>query len=66
MDLDTTDPPQTHLCAFCHKPEQEVEALIAGPGCYICSECVELCNAIIADQKENPDTDWSTWEKPGR
>ena len=34
-------------CSFCHKRQGQVEKLIAGPGVYICNECVELCEAII-------------------
>ncbi|MBL6989425.1 MAG: ATP-dependent Clp protease ATP-binding subunit ClpX [Bacteriovoracaceae bacterium] len=34
-------------CNFCGKSQKEVKKLIAGPGCYICDECVELCNDII-------------------
>ncbi|MFH0774278.1 MAG: ATP-dependent Clp protease ATP-binding subunit ClpX [bacterium] len=34
-------------CSFCGKPKEEVETLIAGPGIYICNECVELCNTIL-------------------
>ena len=34
-------------CSFCAKPEQEVAKVIAGPGIYICNECVRLCNDIL-------------------
>ncbi len=34
-------------CSFCGKSQKEVKKLIAGPGCYICDECIELCNDII-------------------
>jgi ATP-dependent Clp protease ATP-binding subunit ClpX len=34
-------------CNFCGKSQKEVKKLIAGPGCYICDECIELCNDII-------------------
>ncbi|MBQ7541882.1 MAG: ATP-dependent Clp protease ATP-binding subunit ClpX [Clostridia bacterium] len=36
-------------CSFCRKTQDQVEKLIAGPGVYICNECVELCEAIIDD-----------------
>ena len=36
-------------CSFCGKGHAEVKKLIAGPTVYICNECVELCNEIIAD-----------------
>ncbi len=34
-------------CSFCNKAQNEVATLIAGPGVYICDECVDLCNSII-------------------
>jgi len=34
-------------CSFCGKAQKQVKNLIAGPGVYICDECVELCNEII-------------------
>ncbi len=37
-------------CSFCDKSQHEVVRLVAGPGVYICDECVDLCNQIIADQ----------------
>src|SRR6476620_340140 len=43
-------------CSFCGKNQREVKKLIAGPTVYICDECIELCNDIIAEegQKESP------------
>ncbi len=35
-------------CSFCGKPQEEVERLIAGPGVFICNECIELCQSLIA------------------
>jgi ATP-dependent Clp protease ATP-binding subunit ClpX len=40
------------LCSFCGKNQSEVKKLIAGPGVYICDECIELCNDIIAEEYE--------------
>ncbi|MBA3060092.1 MAG: ATP-dependent Clp protease ATP-binding subunit ClpX, partial [Nitrospirae bacterium] len=37
-------------CSFCGKGQDEVKKLIAGPAVYICNECVELCNEIMADE----------------
>src|SRR5438477_535123 len=37
------------LCSFCGKSQRQVKKLIAGPGVYICDECIDLCNEIIAD-----------------
>jgi hypothetical protein len=38
-------------CSFCGKAKSEVGSLIAGPGVYICNECVGLCNEIIAEEQ---------------
>jgi len=40
------------LCSFCGKTQDEVRKLIAGPSVYICDECIELCNDIIAEEYE--------------
>ena len=37
-------------CSFCGKGQSEVRKLIAGPTVYICDECIELCNDIIAEE----------------
>ncbi len=37
-------------CSFCGKSQKQVQQLIAGPGVYICDECVELCNEIIQER----------------
>ena len=39
-------------CSFCGKSQDEVRKLIAGPTVYICDECIELCNEIIAEETE--------------
>jgi len=39
-------------CSFCGKSQDDVRKLIAGPTVYICDECIELCNDIIADELE--------------
>lgn len=40
------------VCSFCGKKQEEVKKLIAGPTVYICDECIELCNDIIAEESE--------------
>jgi len=40
------------ICSFCGKSQDEVKKLIAGPSVYICDECIELCNEIIAEEYE--------------
>jgi ATP-dependent Clp protease ATP-binding subunit ClpX len=44
------------LCSFCGKSQSEVKKLIAGPGVYICDECIELCNDIIAEEYEKEES----------
>ncbi len=39
-------------CSFCGKSQKEVKKLIAGPNVYICDECIQLCNDIIAEEVE--------------
>lgn len=39
-------------CSFCGKTNHEVKKLIAGPSCYICDECIGLCNDIIESEKD--------------
>ena len=39
-------------CTFCGKAQEEVQRIIAGPGVYICNECVELCHEIIEEDNE--------------
>ena len=38
------------VCSFCGKPQSMVRRLIAGPGVYICDECVDMCHGIIAEE----------------
>lgn len=40
----------TLVCSFCNRSQEEVRKLIAGPSVYICDECIELCNDIIAEE----------------
>jgi ClpX C4-type zinc finger len=37
-------------CSFCNKSQFEIAKLVAGPGVYICNECVDLCNQIITEE----------------
>jgi len=47
-------------CSFCHKDQNDVRKLIAGPTVFICDECVEVCNDIIADDNrfDGPEDAW--------
>jgi ATP-dependent Clp protease ATP-binding subunit ClpX len=42
-------------CSFCGKSQKQVKKLIAGPGVYICDECIELCNEIIEEEFSTTD-----------
>ena len=44
------------VCSFCGKSQDEVRKLIAGPTVYICDECIDLCNDIIAEECEHEDS----------
>ena len=41
------DTPKSIRCSFCGKAQENVKKIVAGPGVYICDECVELCTSII-------------------
>jgi hypothetical protein len=47
----------TCQCSFCGKPDNEVAKLVAGPGVYICDECVALCQLIITQSNTAPQPD---------
>ena len=54
MPRDDDKRERTVRCSFCQKTQDQVEKLIAGPGVYICNECVEQClNIIEADEKRS-------------
>jgi ATP-dependent Clp protease ATP-binding subunit ClpX len=38
-------------CSFCNQSQRDAEKLIAGPNVYICNDCVEICNTILAEDK---------------
>ena len=42
------------MCSFCGKSQRQVKKLIAGPGVYICDECIDLCNEIIDEELSTP------------
>jgi len=49
-----TDTNEQLLCSFCGKSQRQVKKLIAGPGVYICDECIDLCNEIIDEELTAP------------
>ncbi len=60
-----TDTNEQLLCSFCGKSQRQVKKLIAGPGVYICDECIDLCNEIIDEELAAPATlDMASIPKP--
>ena len=60
-----TDGNDQLLCSFCGKSQRQVKKLIAGPGVYICDECIDLCNEIIDEELAAPATlDLESLPKP--
>jgi ATP-dependent Clp protease ATP-binding subunit ClpX len=52
-------------CSFCGKSQKQVKKLIAGPGVYICDECIELCNEIIEEElAETEEVSFAELPKP--
>ena len=51
-------------CSFCGKTQKQVKKLIAGPGVYICDECIDLCNEIIREELEAPEVSIGELPKP--
>ena len=49
MFEDTSGMDSVH-CSFCGKSQDEVKKIVAGPGVYICNECVDLCQQIITQE----------------
>ena len=50
------DKPDAISCTFCAKATGEIETMVAGPGVFICNECVALCVELIESKPKNPDT----------
>lgn len=51
-------------CSFCGKTQKQVKKLIAGPGVYICDECIDLCNEIIREELKSPEVVVTDLPKP--
>jgi ATP-dependent Clp protease ATP-binding subunit ClpX len=51
--------PEHLTCSFCGKGQRQVRKLIAGPGVYICDECIDLCNEIVDEELTTEPTDFS-------
>ncbi len=65
MTTKKKDQSQQLTCSFCGKSQEVVKKLVAGPDVYICDECIELCNEIIADEAESKlESSFGTLPKP--
>lgn len=62
--MTTKDTNGTLRCSFCGKGQKEVKKLIAGPGVYICDECIDLCNDIIDEEKDRETAVKGTFKVP--
>ena len=63
-DTETTTGPVT--CSFCGKSQDQVKKIVAGPGVYICNECIDLCKEIIDEEfKDEAVNDLLEVPKPG-
>lgn len=51
----TEEPPMDMSCSFCGKRKSQVDKLVAGPGVYICSECIQLAYEIISPESPHAD-----------
>ena len=52
-------------CSFCNKTENEVGTLVAGPGNFICDECIDLCHQLISERRNRiervGDVEYRSW-----
>lgn len=62
--MSTKDSNGALKCSFCGKGQKEVKKLIAGPGVYICDECIDLCNDIIDEEKDRETSVKGTFKVP--
>lgn len=52
---------ETLRCSFCTKDKEQIAKLVAGPGVYICNECVDLCSLIINEESAAPTPKVGGW-----
>ena len=50
MAKNNNDTIKNVFCSFCGKPQASVRKIVAGPGVYICDECISLCNAVLEEE----------------
>ena len=59
-----TDDRDMVRCSFCGKYQDQVRKIIAGPGVFICNECIELCSEIVEEDYTVEDDEDEDWELP--
>jgi len=68
MARDGSNKEKSVRCSFCNKAQGEVRTLVAGPGVYICDECIGLCQTIVANENcgdtRDKATDFASLKKP--
>ncbi len=52
MDADREKRRRYSRCSFCGKGQDQVRKLVAGPGVYICDQCIELCNEVLEEDRK--------------
>jgi hypothetical protein len=60
--VESTEEQAAAFCSFCLKPSHKVAKMVAGPGVYICNECVVLCTQVILNPPSAP-FGLTTWEE---
>ena len=51
---------KTIRCSFCGKTQENVKKIVAGPGVYICDECIKVCGNILEDENYDDETEYET------
>ena len=68
MARDGSNKEKSVRCSFCNKAQSEVRTLVAGPGVYICDECISLCQTIVTSEAGDTDkekaADFTSLKKP--
>ncbi len=59
LNMTKNDTPKSVRCSFCGKAQENVRRIVAGPGVYICDECVDLCTSIIEAEGYEEDEEYT-------
>lgn len=55
--FENTDSNEPVMCSFCGKSQEQVKKIVAGPGVYICNECIDLCKEIMDEEFKDQATE---------